>query len=115
VVPEFIPVILLVKLPVPEPSVVLELAIVGKGRVLQHMPRCVIGNPPSEDTTSEKVAEFIVTNPLSITIGDPGTVGRGTFLQLTTAKPKMAAMRKLYFRNLNVIGLLILLKLQMTG
>jgi len=65
VVPEFIPVILLVKLPVPEPSVVLELAIVGKGRVLQHMPRCVIGNPPSEDTTSEKVAEFINLNVLA--------------------------------------------------
>ncbi len=42
------PVILLEKLPVPEPSVVLLSAVVGLVLVLQHTPRAVIVVPPPE-------------------------------------------------------------------
>lgn len=41
------PVIVLVKLPVPFPSVVLEFAVVGLGVVLQQTPRDVTFAPPS--------------------------------------------------------------------
>jgi hypothetical protein len=40
----------LVKEPVPDPSVVLKLDVVGFGLVLQHIPRCVTAEPPLEIT-----------------------------------------------------------------
>jgi hypothetical protein len=42
------PSMMLVKLPVPVPSEVLESAVVGAGFVLQHTPREVTAEPPSE-------------------------------------------------------------------
>jgi hypothetical protein len=48
-VPGSNPVRLLVKLPDPDPSMVLELLIIGFGVVAQHTPFAVTGPPPSVD------------------------------------------------------------------
>ena len=52
---------LLVKLPVPLPSVVWLSAVVGFCEVLQHTPRAVTVAPPSEVTLPPQVAEVSVT------------------------------------------------------
>ena len=50
------PVMLLVKLPVPAPSVVLLSAMVGAGPMLQQTPQAVTVEPPSEVTVPPLVA-----------------------------------------------------------
>ena len=59
--PDSNPIKLLVKLPVPVPSVVLLLLIVGAVDVLQHTPRAVTVAPPSEVIFPPAVAVF---NPI---------------------------------------------------
>jgi hypothetical protein len=57
VVPDANPVIELVKLPVPVPSVVLLSDIVGLFDVLQHTPRAVTEDDPADVTFPPPVAE----------------------------------------------------------
>jgi hypothetical protein len=69
------PVILLVKIPVPVPSEVLLLAVVGLVEVLQHTPLDVTAAPPSEVTFPPLVAvavDVAVVVPV-ITVG--GIIG----------------------------------------
>jgi hypothetical protein len=47
---------LLVKLPIPVPSVVLELLIIGFAVVAQHTPFAVTGPPPSADIFPPEIA-----------------------------------------------------------
>jgi hypothetical protein len=71
------PVILLVKIPVPVPSVVLLLAVVGLAEVPQHTPLTVTVAPPSEVTFPPLVAvvdDDAVVVPV-VTVG--GTVPAG--------------------------------------
>ena len=71
-VPADKPVILLVKLPVPLPSVVWLPLMVGFCDVLQHTPRAVTVAPPSEVTFPPQVAEVLVTllAVLVVTVGN---------------------------------------------
>ena len=61
----------LVKLPVPEPSIVLLLAVVGFCEVLQHTPRAVTDELPSDVTLPPPVAELAVTPVIAsvVTVG----------------------------------------------
>ena len=65
------PVILLVKLPVPLPSVVWLPLTVGFCEVLQHTPRAVILDAPEEVTFPPQVAEVtaILETSFVVTIG----------------------------------------------
>jgi hypothetical protein len=60
VVPAVSPVRLLVKLPIPVPSVVWLPLMVGFCEVLQHTPRAVMAEPPSAVTLPPVVAEVDV-------------------------------------------------------
>ena len=53
------PLKLLLKVPVPVPSEVLLLLIVGAVEVFQHTPRAVTADPPSEDMLPPAVAVVI--------------------------------------------------------
>jgi hypothetical protein len=71
------PVILLVKTPVPVPSVVLLLAVVGLVEVPQHTPLAVTGAPPSEVTFPPLVAavdDVAVVVPV-VTVGGTAAAG----------------------------------------
>ena len=63
--------ILLVKLPVPVPSVVLLLLVVGLADVLQQTPLAVIGAPPSEVTFPplDALVEVIEDTSVVVTVG----------------------------------------------
>ena len=54
------PVIELVKVPVPDPLVVVLFAVVGFGEVFQQTPLAVTADPPSEVIFPPLVAEFVV-------------------------------------------------------
>ena len=62
---------LLVKLPLPEPSLVLLFAVVGLCSVLQHMPRDVTGEPPFNEIFPPDIAVICVIPE----IGTVDTVG----------------------------------------
>ena len=68
------PVILLIKLPVPLPSVVLLLETVGLAEVLQQTPLAVTEEPPSEVTIPPPVApvEVILDGLVVVSVGDRG-------------------------------------------
>lgn len=51
---------MLENVPVPAPSDVWDPAVVGSCEVLQHTPRTVTGEPPSEEILPPAVAEFLV-------------------------------------------------------
>ena len=65
------PFILLLKIPCPEPSEVIELFIVGPFVVLQHTPRAVTVAPPSVVTfpPEEAVVAVIADKAVVVTIG----------------------------------------------
>ena len=67
----FNPDIMLVKLPVPLPSVVLELLVVGFDEVLQQTPLAVTVDPPSDVTLPPQTAllEVIEDTELVVTVG----------------------------------------------
>jgi hypothetical protein len=70
-------VILLVKIPVPVPSVVLLLAVVGLEEVPQHTPLAVTVAPPSEVTFPPLVAvvdDVAVVVPV-VTVGGTAAAG----------------------------------------
>jgi hypothetical protein len=76
------PEILLVKIPVPSPSLVRLEAVVGVPSVLQHTPRAVIGAPPSNVISPPQVAEVSVRE-VSCNVLILGTlVTIASFLQL---------------------------------
>ena len=68
---------LLAKEPVPDPSVVLELAVVGLAEEPQHTPRAVTAAPPSDVTVPPPTAPMAVLDPTAavVTVG-----GRQTFI-----------------------------------
>jgi len=70
-VPGLNPVIELVKLPAPDPSVVLLLLVVGLVEVLQHTPLAVTEAPPSEVTFPPLVAVVwvMVETAVVVTVG----------------------------------------------
>ena len=61
------PVTVLVNVPVPVPSEVLLLLIVGPVVVLQHTPRAVIGDPPSDVIVPPAMAA-VVAIPLGVVV-----------------------------------------------
>ena len=65
---------LLLKLPIPLPSLECKSSIVGLGIVLQHMPRAVIAVPPLEVTLPPQVAALAVMSltTLVVTVGATG-------------------------------------------
>ena len=67
------PVIVLVKAPVPVPSVVLLLAIVGFADVLQHTPRAVTAAPPSEEIFPPLAAAELAIDDIAVVVST-GTV-----------------------------------------
>jgi len=71
------PVMLLVKVPVPDPSVVLELEVVGLVLVLQHIPLAVTDAFPSEVTfpPPEAVVVEVAEGLEVITVGATGFGG----------------------------------------
>ena len=82
--PGFKPDILLVKLPVPLPSLVLELSVVGFDVVLQQTPMAVTVAPPSDVTLPPQRAlvEVIEDTEFVVTVGvvvDVGFVVKLTF------------------------------------
>ena len=68
------PLKLLIKVPVPEPSVVWLNEIVGFWEVLQHTPRAVTAEPPSEVTLPPLVAVDWVM-PVAAVVVTVGTTG----------------------------------------
>ena len=62
------PVKLLVKAPVPVPSLVLLLAVVGPLAVFQHIPRAVTADPPSEDMLPPAVAVVIAMADAAVVV-----------------------------------------------
>jgi hypothetical protein len=62
---------LLVKVPVPDPSVVWLSAVVGLGSVLQHTPRDVTVAPPSSATfpPESAVVEVMLVGAVVVTAG----------------------------------------------
>jgi hypothetical protein len=68
--------------PVPVPSVVLELTVVGFCVVLQQTPREVTGDPPSDMTVPPHIAELSVIALIEavVTIGMPAMVIKLTSL-----------------------------------
>jgi len=67
---------LLVKLPLPDPSVVMLFAIVGLCNVLQHMPRTVTGEPPFEDIFPPDIAVLVAISEIAAvtTVGTTAAV-----------------------------------------
>ena len=61
---------LLVKVPVPVPSVVLESEVVGLAEVLQQTPLAVTAAPPSEPIFPPDEAEVDVTEPGAVVVID---------------------------------------------
>ena len=62
------PVTLLVKLPVPVPSVVLELLRVGASVVAQQTPLAVTAAPPSEEILPPETAELSVIDEAAVVV-----------------------------------------------
>ena len=64
----------LVKIPVPDPSVVWLLEIVGLTRVLQQTPRAVTVDPPEDVTLPPDVAEVVDIDVAAVvvTVALPG-------------------------------------------
>ena len=82
------PLIELLKVPVPEPSLVLVFkSMVGPGVVLQQTPRCVMVPPPSDVISPPEIAvlgPLIVTESVVITGISKLTSGiSGSFLHVT--------------------------------
>ena len=71
------PVILLVKTPVPVPSVVLLLAVVGLTEVPQHTPLAVTVAPPSEVTLPplDAVVDAVAVVVPVVTVGGTAIAG----------------------------------------
>jgi hypothetical protein len=59
---------LLVKVPVPEPSVVKLLLLVGLADVFQHTPRDVTVAPPSEVTFPPEEAVVVATSEIAVVV-----------------------------------------------
>jgi hypothetical protein len=59
---------LLVKLPVPVPFVVWEPLIRGSAEVLQHIPRAVTGEPPSDVILPPDVAVVVVIPETAVVV-----------------------------------------------
>jgi hypothetical protein len=68
---------LLVNVPVPLPSTVLEFAIVGPEAVFQQTPRAVIEAPPSAVIVPPLVAVLLVTAVTEVVLPTTGTVVTG--------------------------------------
>ena len=66
---------LLVKLPVPDPSVVMLSLVVGLEEVLQHTPLAVTDDPPSDVTFPPLVAVVVVMEDAAVVV----TAGRLVF------------------------------------
>ncbi len=66
--PGFNPVMLLAKLPIPDPSLVLLSFVVGFAVVLQHTPLAVTSAPPSAVMVPPEVAEDSVFDEISIVV-----------------------------------------------
>ena len=64
---------LLVKEPVPEPSVVFEFAVVGLAVVLQHTPLAVTADPPSDVMLPPLLAAVEVTDVTSAVVNAGAT------------------------------------------
>ena len=82
---------LLVKLPVPLPSVVWLSAVVGFCEVLQHTPRAVTVAPPSEVTLPPQVAEVSVTL-LTAAVVTEGTCAEAVVVKLTSLRYDVPAL-----------------------
>jgi len=54
--------------PVPAPSLVFESAVVGFDKVLQHTPRAVTDEPPSEVTFPPDAAVFEVKSDIAVVV-----------------------------------------------
>lgn len=91
-------------MPVPVPSWVLLLEIVGPEVLLQHTPRCVIVAPPSEVIVLERVAVVIVTTALPVETGASGSVNNAALLQLPVGKISSMAMTRLRLKCFMFIG-----------
>ena len=68
--PAYNPVIELIKVPVPAPSVVLLLAVVGPAEVLQHTPRTVTAVPPSLAITAPDDAVVMVIEDAAVVVSE---------------------------------------------
>ena len=77
------PVMELVKLPVPVPSTVLLLEVVGEAIVLQQTPLAVTVDPPSEETLPPLVAEVVETDETEVVV----IVGRMAVSEKETSFP----------------------------
>jgi hypothetical protein len=67
------PVILLINDPVPAASLVFESAVIGFVDVLQHTPRAVTDEPPSEVTFPPEVAVVEVISEIAVVVTDART------------------------------------------
>jgi len=68
VLPGLNPVIELVKMPVPDPSVVLLLLVVGFTEMLQQTPRAVTDTPPSAVTSPPLEAVVMVIDDAAVVV-----------------------------------------------
>jgi hypothetical protein len=69
------------KVPMPEPSIVQALAMVGPADTLQHIPLAVTGAPPSETTFPPPLAEVDLMDDNSAVV----TAGKSKVVNMLSA------------------------------
>lgn len=72
------------KTPVPVPSIVLKLAVVGLGDVLQQTPRDVTAAPPSDEMSPPLIALLDVTVVATLVVASVGSTVVTLVVKLTS-------------------------------